>query len=243
MLNGNNPKLDNINKALVIVAHPDDIDYGCAGTIAWLTSNGVEVSYCIVTSGDAGGDNDGLSNTQRAKIREEEQTNAAKVVGVTNLHFLKQSDGMIESSLDLREKLTRVIRKEKPDLVITQSPRRSFERIYASHPDHLATGESAISAVYPDSRNPNTFPHLLDEGCLPHKVPNVWIMADETTDTFINITEHIDQKLEALFQHKSQINDKNKAEMMMREWTSTMANKAGLEAGQYCEGFRYINTE
>ena len=185
MLNGNNPKLDNINKALVIVAHPDDIDYGCAGTIAWLTSNGVEVSYCIVTSGDAGGDNDGLSNTQRAKIREEEQTNAAKVVGVTNLHFLKQSDGMIESSLDLREKLTRVIRK----------------------------------------------------------VPNVWIMADETTDTFINITEHIDQKLEALFQHKSQINDKNKAEMMIREWTSTMANKAGLEAGQYCEGFRYINTE
>ena len=242
-INGINPSIESINKVLVVVAHPDDIDFGCAGTVAWLTEAGKEVSYCLITSGDAGGDNDGLSNVQRIEIRELEQTNAAKIVGVDKIHFLKQKDGMIESTLDLREKITRIIRKEKPDLVITQSPKPRYDRIYASHPDHLATGEATFCAVYPDSRNPNAFGHLLDENCMPHLVPNIWVMADENPDTFIDITVLIDKKLDALFEHKSQIQDHAKVTIMIKEWTGDMASLAGMEKGKYCEGFRFVNTQ
>lgn len=241
-INGINPSVEEINKVLVIVAHPDDIDYGCAGTIAWLTAQKVEVSYCLVTSGDAGGDNDGLSSNQRSELREKEQRNAGKIVGVDKIHFLRQSDGSVEANLDLREKITRVIRKEKPDLVITQSPQRRYDRIYASHPDHLATGEATFCAVYPDARNPNAFTHLLDEDCLPHLVPNIWVMADENPDTFIDITELFEKKIEALFEHKSQINDQDRVELMVRDWTANMALLAGLKAGELCEAFRYVNT-
>lgn len=241
-LNGVNPNIENIKKALVVVAHPDDIDFGCAGTVAWLTDSGVNVSYCLVTSGDAGGDNDGLTTQQRAGQRELEQTDAAKVVGVEKIHFLKQPDGRIESDLELREKITRVIRNEKPDLVITQSPQRRYDRIYASHPDHLATGEATFCAVYPDSRNPNAYPHLLDEKCLPHNVPNVWIMADEHPDTFIDITEVFERKLDALFSHESQISDQEAVREMMKEWTGGMAKLGGLKKDRYAEGFRFVNT-
>jgi LmbE family N-acetylglucosaminyl deacetylase len=241
-LNGINPNISNINKVLVIVAHPDDIDYGCAGTVAWLTSQGVEVSYCLATSGDAGGDNDGLSNVQRSELREKEQRDAGKIVGVDKIHFLRLPDGAIEADLGLREKLTRIIRKEQPDLVITQSPQRRYDRIYASHPDHLATGEATFCAVYPDARNPNAFAHLLDEDYLPHLVPNIWVMADENPDTFINITELFDQKIEALFKHESQIDDQGKIELMVRDWTANMAQEARLESGQLCEAFKHVNT-
>ena len=243
LLNGINPTIDGIKKVLVVVAHPDDIDFGCAGTVAWLTNAGVEVAYCLVTSGDAGGDSDGLSSAQRAEMRESEQTNAAHIVGVDKIHFLKQKDGTIESNLALREMITRVIRKEKPDLVITQSPQRRYDRIYASHPDHLATGEATFCAVYPDARNPNAFANLLDESYLPHLVPNIWVMADENPDTFIDITDLIDRKLEALFEHKSQIKDQEQVGAMMREWTGSMAQMAGLKFDHYCEAFRFVNTQ
>ena len=149
---------------------------------------------------------------------------------------------MIVADLDLREKITRVIRKEKPDLVITQSPTRRYDRIYASHPDHLATGEAAFCAVYPDARNPNAFAHLLDEKYLPHKVPHLWVMADEHPDTFVNISDIFERKLEALFEHKSQIADQDQVRVMMSEWAASMAALGGLKEGQYCEAFRYVNT-
>lgn len=242
-LNGLNPNIENIKKALVVVAHPDDIDFGCAGTVAWLTDAGVEVAYCLVTSGDAGGDNDGLTTSKRAEQREIEQTNAANIVGVNKIHFLRQPDGRIESNLELREKITRVIRNEKPDLVITQSPQRRYDRIYASHPDHLATGEATFCAVYPDARNPNAYPHLIDENCLAHNVPNVWIMADEHPDTFIDISAIFERKLEALFSHVSQIQDQEMVRGMMQDWTGSMAKLAGLKKDRYAEGFRYVNTQ
>lgn len=237
---GVNPDLSDIHRALVIVAHPDDIDYGSAGTVATLTNRGVEVSYCLVTSGDAGGDNDGLTKDQRIEMRESEQKQAGLAVGVDHVHFLRQPDGQIESNLELREKLTRVIRKEKPDLIITQSPRRRYDRIFASHPDHLAVGEATLSAVYPDSQNPHAFPHLLDEGHDAHTVKAVWIAADEFPDTFVDITDVLDQKFEALFKHTSQISDQEKTKEMVKDWCSNMAEMGGLPKGRYAEAYRFV---
>ncbi len=162
-----------LKRALVVVAHPDDVDFGSAGTIALLTSQGVEVSYCLVTSGDAGGDRSTLSREERAEVRETEQRAAAARVGVTELTFLHFADGRVEVTLELRRAIARVIRGARPDLVITQSPERNWERIFASHPDHLATGEATLCAVYPDARNPHAFPELLEEGLAPHVVSRV----------------------------------------------------------------------
>lgn len=237
---GPNPDLSDIKFVLVVVAHPDDIDYGSAGAIATFDELGISVSYCLITSGDAGGDNDGLSKDQRIELREAEQSAAGKVVGVENIHYLRLPDGQIKYNLNLREKITRVIRKEQPDLVITQSPRRRYDRIFASHPDHLAVGQATLSAVYPDSQNPHAFPHLLDEGFKAHKVKAVWISADENPDTFVDITGVMDRKLEALFQDGSQIDDQRQTKVMVEKWCSDMAKLGGLENNRFAEAYKFI---
>ena len=135
-------------KVLVIVAHPDDIDFGTAGTVATLTDHGVDVVYGLVTSGQAGEPAD-LSPSELAELREAEQSAAASIVGVSELHWLGFPDGAVVADLELRRAISRLIRIVRPDLVITQTPERNFERIYAAHPDHLATGEAVVSAVYP----------------------------------------------------------------------------------------------
>ncbi|MFI5035955.1 MAG: PIG-L deacetylase family protein, partial [Acidimicrobiales bacterium] len=162
-------------RALVVVAHPDDVDFGSAGTVAYLTKKDVEVAYCLVTSGDAGGDGSSHTREERTAIRETEQRAAAAEVGVTELTFLRWPDGQVEPTLLLRREIARVIRSFRPGLVITQSPERNYTRIRASHPDHLATGEATLRAVYPDARNPHAFPELAREGFEPHTVPTVWL--------------------------------------------------------------------
>ena len=230
-------------QVLVVVAHPDDVDFGSAGTIATLTSWGVHVAYCLVTSGDAGGDESSHTKEERAEIREREQTAAAAAVGVTALHFLKWPDGQVEPSLLLRREISRVIRIERPDVVITQSPERNWERIYASHPDHLATGEATMRAVYPDSRNPHAFPELLREGFEPHTVPEVWLMAGVTPTIVCDITDQFERKVAALREHASQVGHREDLESMLKEWTRKTAKEAGLGKGRLAEGFRRVATQ
>ena len=232
---------ETIKRALVVVAHPDDVDFGSAGTIATLTQHGVDVSYCLVTSGDAGGDDSTHTKEERAAIREEEQTAAAKEVGVNSLTFLHWPDGQVEPSLLLRREIARAIRAQKPDLVITQSPERNYERIFASHPDHLATGEATLRAVYPDSRNPHAFPELLREGFEPHTVREVW-MAATTPNLIVDITDVFDRKVAALRRHVSQVGHRDNLEKMLKEWAKANAKNAGLGKGRLAEGFRRITT-
>ncbi len=125
---------------------------------------GIEVAYCIATDGEAGGRHTGIGPVELADLRRVEQTAAAKVVGVTDLTFLGYPDGRLDPSLDLRRDITREIRRVRPQRVLCQSPDRNYQRIYASHPDHLACGDATLAAVYPDSRNPFAHPELLDEG-------------------------------------------------------------------------------
>ncbi len=229
------------DRVLVVVAHPDDVDFGFAGTIATLTNAGSDVAYCLVTSGDAGGDDSTHTKEERAEIREEEQTAAAKEVGVTTLTFLHWPDGQVEPSLLLRREIARAIRAHKPDVVITQSPERNYERIFASHPDHLATGEATMRAVYPDSRNPHSFPELVREGFEPHTVREVW-MGGTSPNTVVDITDVFDRKVAALRRHVSQVGHRDELDKMLKEWAKTVAKSAGLPKGRLAEGFRRITT-
>jgi LmbE family N-acetylglucosaminyl deacetylase len=230
-----------IKRALVVVAHPDDVDFGFAGTVATLTGNGVDVSYCLVTSGDAGGDDSNHTKEERSAIREAEQTMAAKEVGVSSLSFLRWPDGQVEPTLLLRREIARTIRDTRPDLVITQSPERNFERIFASHPDHLATGEATLRAVYPDARNPHAFPELLREGHEPHTVRWVW-MGGFGPNMVVDITDNFDRKVAALKSHVSQVGHRDGIDKLLKEWARTVAKSAELGKGRLAEGFRRIST-
>ena len=231
-----------VKRALVVVAHPDDVDFGSGGTVATLTDHGVDVAYCIVTSGDAGGDDSTLSREERAEVRESEQRAAAAEVGVTNLTFLRWPDGQVEPTLLLRREITRVIRRHRPDLVITQNPERTWERIHASHPDHLAAGEATLRAVYPDARNPHAFPELLHEGLEPHTVPVVWLASGQPT-MVVDITKRFPRKLAALIRHESQVGNRTDLEKMLRRWARANAKVAGLPKSRLAENFRVVDTK
>ena len=229
-------------KALVIVAHPDDIDFGTAGTVATFTDHGVEVVYALVTCGQAGEPAD-LSPTELTEIRQAEQTAAAKVVGVTEIHWLGFPDGAVTADLELRKAISRLIRIVRPDVVITHTPERNWDRIYSSHPDHLATGEAVAAAVYPDSRNGHSFPELLAEGHVPHSVPRLWLMAGSDNTIFVDISGAIDRKIAALLEHHSQNDGRAEAlPGLIREWSAKAADEAGFGAAAV-EGFRLVITE
>lgn len=231
-----------LERLLVVTAHPDDVDFGAAGTIATLTDAGVEVGYCIVTDGDAGGFDPDVPRSEIPRIRREEQTAAAKELGVSELQFLGYPDGALVASLDLRRDISREIRRFRPDVVMCQSPQRDFTRIYGSHPDHLAAGDAAISAVYPDARNPFTFTELMTEGFAPHAVWQIWIMGGPTPNKWIDTTDHFDRKIRALRCHASQLPDPDAMHARIRSWNESVAAAGGLPAGRTAELFQVVET-
>ncbi len=235
---------EGIERILIVTAHPDDVDFGAAGSVATWTAQGIDVVYCLVTDGDAGGADTGIPRDRMAEVRRDEQAKAAAVVGVTELHWLGFPDGQVEPTLALRKAITRVIRTVRPQRVLAQSPERVFTRIYASHPDHLAAGEATMCAVYPDARNAWAFPELLDdEGLEPHAVAELWIMARADTDVYVDITAVIDRKIEALLSHRRQMVGREDAiPKLMREWGSGTAERLGLPSGRLAESFVRIDT-
>jgi LmbE family N-acetylglucosaminyl deacetylase len=239
-------EIDGIERVLVVVAHPDDCDFGNAGTTAKWTDAGVTVTYCIVTDGDAGGSDRSITREEMARIRRIEQTEAAAQVGVTDLTFLGYPDGRLTSSIELRRDISRVIRQQRPQRVITQSPVRNFTRIFASHPDHLAAGEAALCAVYPDARNPFAHRELLEEeGLEPYSVAEVWMSAVLSTGQdvqVIDVTDTADRKLAALRCHRSQYTDWDALEQRVRGWMEATAKMNGLEAGRLAEQFVVVPT-
>jgi LmbE family N-acetylglucosaminyl deacetylase len=234
---------DQIARVLVIAAHPDDVDFGAAGTIAQWTDAGLDVSYCIVTNGEAGGSDRSVTRAEMATIRQSEQTAAAKQVGVHELHFLGYPDGRVEATIALRRDLARVIRLLRPDRVVCQSPERNYLRMGASHPDHRAAGSAALDAVYPDSRNPFAFPELLtDEKLEPWTVREVWISGSPTPTTYVDITDTFHRKVAALRSHVSQISDPDALEGFLRGWLSRAATQGGLPDGRLAETFQVLQT-
>jgi LmbE family N-acetylglucosaminyl deacetylase len=209
---------------------------------AW-TDKGIDVRYCIVTDGDAGGFDPAVPRSEIPRIRREEQTNAAKTVGVTELYFLGYPDGRLQPTIELRRDISRVIRQVRPDRMLCPSPERNLTRLYASHPDHLAAGEASICAVYPDARNPWAHPELLQkEGLEAYTVPELWIMASNDADYFVDTTAQIERKIAALLCHESQMTDPDHIPKLVTDWGAAVASRAGLPVDRYAEGFHRIDT-
>jgi LmbE family N-acetylglucosaminyl deacetylase len=232
-----------IERVLVIAAHPDDADFGAAGTVAGWTAKGIDVAYCIVTSGDAGGFDPSVPRSEIPAIREAEQRAAAAEVGVKDVSFLGYPDGAVEVTHALRRDISRVIRQVRPQRVVCQSPERNWQRVFASHPDHLRTGEAALCAVYPDSRNPFAHPELLAEGLAEWTVSEVWINAAPTalTNHWVDITDNFDSKVAALRAHVSQTSDVD-LEGILRGWLGAQAEAGGLGPDRLAEAFQVVST-
>ena len=231
-----------IKRVLVINAHPDDSDFGASGTIAAWIKQGIEVSYVMCTNGDQGGEESKYTKEEMPMVRQREQRAAGAVIGVTDITFLNYVDGHLEPTIALRKDLVREIRRVKPDRMICQSPERNWDRIGASHPDHLAAGEAAIQAVYPDARNPYAFTELLEEGFEPWRVKEVWMSGFPQPDHWVDITDTFDLKIKVLREHASQTNHIEDLEGMLREWGQRNAGIGGLPEGRIAESFKIVNT-
>ena len=233
-----------VERALVVVAHPDDLDFGAGGTLAAWTTAGIEVSYCICTDGDAGGFDPAVPRDQIGGIRQAEQRAAGKELGVDDITFLGYPDGRLLVTVELRRDISRVIRQKRPQRLVMQSPERNWERIGASHPDHLAAGEAAIAAVYPDARNPFAHLDLAAEGLEAWTVPEVWVMTagGGGANRHVDVTDTFDQKVNALRAHASQTAHMDDLEGMLRGWLGLNATIAGLPEGRLAESFRVVQT-
>ena len=223
-------------RAMVVVAHPDDAEWGCAGTVAKWCAEGWEVVYVLCTDGSKGSEDPEMTSRRLVEIRKQEQLNAGKVLGLKDIVFLGYEDSMLEPTLELRRDIAREIRRHRPDVLICMNPVRSVDgEGYLGHPDHFASGEAALSAVFPSSRDRLTFTELLREGLEPHKVKEVWMMFHgDTADKFVDVSAYMDTAVDALKQHQTQVSEED-AEVGMRQWRNSTGQKVGFE---FAEAFK-----
>jgi len=221
------------SSALVLFAHPDDAEFMCGGTIAAWTREGCEVHYVVITDGSAGNNEPGATREQMRPIREQEQRAAAEVLGVKSVTFLGEVDGMLEVTLDTRRKVTREVRRLRPEVIVAPDPSRLWSgNRYINHSDHRAAGMLALSSVMPDAPSRPMFQELEQEGIEPFEVQNLWLSSNEP-DTYVDITDTIDIKIKSLEQHVSQ----GGAEA--EPWVRLRAEQTGQEAGHtYAEAFK-----
>ena len=230
-------------RAMSIQAHPDDQDFTVAGTIAKWTKAGCEFVSVLITSGDSGSNDPAKGadyKPQLARLREAEQKAANKVLGIKETVFLHYPDGELVATIQLRKDLTRLIRKFKPEVVMTGDPSGWFYgNEYINHPDRRAAAEAATYAVFPSAGTRMIFPDLLDEGLLPHNVKRLYIHGNEKPDTWVDIAETLQTKIEALKKHVSQ-GDTHDVDQWMHEW----AEREGKEKGiKYSESYRVMILE
>jgi LmbE family N-acetylglucosaminyl deacetylase len=222
---------------MVVFAHPDDAEFGSAGTVAAWTSDGTEVAYVCVTDGSAGSNEPGVVREELAELRQAEQLAACDALGVGQCAFLGTPDGMVEVTLDLRRALTREVRRFRPDVLVIPDPSRLWDeqRRYVNHSDHRAVGLACLAVVNPDASTRPMFPELEDEGIEPFEIRHMWIPTwGEDADTFVDISETIDKKIEALRCHKSQIHD-----WPVDDWIRQRAKERGTPRGlEFAEAFR-----
>src|SRR4029450_12094742 len=196
-------------RALVVAAHPDDIEFGCAGTVARGVQEGGQGAYgtyAVVTSGAAGSSDPEMTRERLAELREAEARAAGKVVGVDHVEFLGYEDGLLEPTLEVREKIVRLIRRVRPEVVVTTDPTtRYFGDRYINHPDHRAAGEATLAAVIPGSDTRLAYPELLEEGLEPVKLTAVWLMMNMEPNLVVDIGEFVDKKIESLACHVTQL--------------------------------------
>ncbi|MFH1141101.1 MAG: PIG-L deacetylase family protein [Chloroflexota bacterium] len=222
-------------RGMVVVAHPDDAEFGCSGTVAKWCRDGMEVVYVIVTDGSKGTSDREIAPKELSEMRRREQVAAGKVLGLKDVVFLAHPDAYLQPTLEVRRDIVREIRRYRPDILITQSPVRNLSgNGYLGHPDHFAAGEATLSAVYPAARDHLTFPELLKEGLDPHKVREVLIQGHEHPDKWIDVSGTIEIAIQALNTHTSQVEGREIAERM-RQWRREAGKDHGME---YAEAFK-----
>jgi LmbE family N-acetylglucosaminyl deacetylase len=218
-----------VARMLVVVAHPDDIESWCAGTVCRFADAGIHVCYVLCTSGDKGTSDPTLTKQQVAKIREDEQLEAARILGVDCVTFLRWPDSEVESTLALRRELVRQVRYHRPDLVITHDPVPP----YRLHPDHRAVGRATLDALFPCARDPLTFAEQInEEGLQAHAVPEVWLFATETPDIWVNIATTLPRKIQARLAHASQFTDADELEHNWYRRAAEVGEPVGLVAAE-----------
>ena len=235
--------------AMVVVAHEDDAEFGCAGTVALWVREGWDIYYVICADGGSGGSDTAtdVSPAARQRVvetRKQEQRNAGVALGLKDVYFLGYPDGQLEPSLEMRRDIVRLLRQHKPSRVFCQSPDRSWTPTYIiqmHHRDHLAAGRATLEAIYPASQNPWDFPELMQEGLKPHKVSEVYVMGAPTQNVAIDITPVIEIKMQAIRAHVSQFeNGTIEVEQMIREFGTEMGKKYGYE---YAEEFHLVKND
>lgn len=211
-----------------VVAHPDDMEFSSAGTVAKLAKAGKRIILIQVTSGDRGTTDRSFTPERLAETREAEQLESAKRLGVAEVVFLREPDGAVVPDLKLRERITRMIRTYRPDVLVTHDPFRP----YAMHPDHRAVGNVAHDAVYPMARDHLYYPDHLESGLEPHKTAEIWYFGSESPDLYIDITDTFDDMVHALRAHQSQVGDAEGLEDRLRERLTELAKDQPFELAQ-----------
>lgn len=225
-------------RGMVVVAHADDAEFSCAGTVVKWCRQGMEVVYVICTDGSKGSSDPDMTSGRLVEIRRHEQIAAGKVLGLKEVVFLGYEDAMLQPTLELRRDIVKEIRRHKPDILICMNPVRNLEGTgYIGHPDHMASGEAALSAVFPAARDQLTFPELLNQGLEPHKVREVLISGAPNPDKWIDVSDHMDLAIEALKQHASQVGDRDSG-----NWMTESREKTGQHHDmKYAESFKHFH--
>lgn len=228
-------------RVLVVMAHPDDPEFYCGGTIARWASEGRHIHYCLLTRGGRGSDDGFVDPEALANLRVAEQQAAARVLGVQEVHFLDYPDGYLVADLTLRKDIVRVIRRVRPDILITSDPTNFFPSSrYINHPDHRAAGQAALDAVFPASGSALFFPELeRNEGLAPHKVKQVYVAGARDPNTAVDVTAYVERKLAALREHRSQIRDMDSLGERIRAWL--LDPESAPDSPRYIERFQRID--
>jgi LmbE family N-acetylglucosaminyl deacetylase len=227
-----------VERVLFIVAHPDDPDFGAGGTTARWVRRGAQVTYVIVTDGAKGSQDPELVGARLSQIRQVEQRAAAQMLGVSQVVFLGYADGEVYNTPELRRDLVRQIRLHRPDLVVTHDPTARFiGHTWINHPDHRAVGDTALDAVFPLARDRLNFPEHEHEGLAPHKVLNVFLTPTNEPNEWVDISETLDLKIAALWEHHSQIGDPEALAARIRQRAHEYAEGTPFT---YAERFRHI---
>ena len=227
--------------ALVLFAHPDDAEFMCGGTVAKWARDGCEVHYVVCTDGSAGSNEPGARRELVAPIREREQRAAADVLGVKTVTFLGEIDGLLEVTPATRKKVTREVRRLRPDVLVASDPGRLWSgEGYINHWDHKQAGLLALTAVMPDAPTRVMFQELESEGIEPYEIPNLWLSSAEP-DTYVDITQTIETKIEALAQHVSE--EGEAAAPFVRERARQVGEEAGVEYAEAFKAFRFSDDE
>lgn len=234
------PDWEGIERVLVIMAHPDDPDFTCAGTVIHMARRGIEVTYMILTNGDKGNHNPLITRNQLIAMRKEEQRAAAALCGVKQVLFMGEEDGFLRPTRSIRKRVTREIRRLRPDLIICPNPDRYLVGdSYINHPDHRNAGLVALEAIFPAADNPMFYPDMADEGYLPHKISQLYVVGHDEPNIEVDITDVIDTKIQAILCHKSQIADPVEAEKRWREFWRRTGPDGSVRYVEQFRGLRF----